>query len=106
MHPCPLSPMLQNWGQGRQLGSDVGQGSIHVDAHTDMLRHTYRHRYTWGDSGHVSSHMHPLACEVTQARTHRHTSVGTHLSSDAPSVGSAPPGPRAGGWTGLGGRER
>ena len=40
------------------------------------------------------------------AWTHWHTCVGTHLSSDAPSVGSAPLGLQAGGWTGLGAKER
>lgn len=39
-------------------------------------------------------------------KSHWHTRVGTHLSSDAPSVGSAPLALRAGGWTGLGAKER
>lgn len=92
MYPCPLSPALWEQGQGRWLGSDT-RGSTRVDTgpfvETPVISiPTCTHQRVWSDTfGHT-------------------TGVDTHLSSDAPSAGSAPPGPRAGGWTGLGARER
>lgn len=64
---CGTGGGVGSWGQ--MWGREAYMWMTRVDMH----RHTYRHRHTHGGSGHVSSHTHTPAGEVTLAHVCGHT---------------------------------
>lgn len=70
---CRTGDGVGGWGQV------WGREAYVWMTHVDMRRHMYRRRHTCGGSGHVSSHTHTPAGEVTLAYACGHGHTGTHV---------------------------
>lgn len=94
---CTPAHSPQSCGSGERVGS-WGQMGGHMWIHTSG--HACTQAWTQARMDTHRSQQHP--CTHQHTRSDKHMGVDTHLSSDAPSAGSALPGLQAGGWTGLG----